>query len=662
MSSDNSLFAIPNASVPAETNFENGRCPQCRTLVWNRKKFNMGVNVFFDTCPRCMPDCIVSKSPQEATQEIESLQRNFEDLTSTALVNSRDVRRIQMELQFLLIDIEEIGSTQGLDTSKYQPLADKLATSLDNGVGATYSDSSDSRDETPSVLEQIRELRSDMVEQLGRHAKGGSIGLYALVDILKQLEQVQNSVELPLPSFTEEVFGELQGEVDTLCLHLGDVENALMDIPAFSETSHNVSALRERYLRVTQDMGQRVISEQENEVLRRKIAEIERQHAAEVEALRAQLDTFMRTTVATNVVAVNADGSLEERERGRIREQETSSSVIEAEVVGTSVGNGNMSTMTAIAEPVAVNASESRRVVAPTGINRHDQRTAFHCSSIGTALDKIKQAESVSDILPIMTEHPTNARVQTSALKRLGNFTCDRKKINSRQHNAAINSGYEFQVDEQRRKIGSTKGIALILKALRKFPVDINVQTYGLFAIGNACRHNEENRSMFGDAGAIELILKAMCWFVEDIHLQRTGLFAMYTSSFKNTKNKATIRHQGGIPMLLRTMQRYQYDFEVQRNGLTCLGNLASKDTKNRLQICENDGIGIVFGAMRQFHQNDSIQDRACLTIAFLAKSPKIKTTLRNKGAITFVTKAATVIGDTKSSVVNALHALETNK
>jgi hypothetical protein len=661
MSSDNSLFLIPNAGVPAETSFEDGRCPQCRTLVWNRKKFNMGVNVFFDTCPRCMPDCIASKGPQEATQEIESLQRNFEDLTCTALVNSRDVRRIQMELQFLMIDIEETGSTQGLDTSKYQSVADKLATSLDNGVGAT-SDTSNSRDKTPSFLEQIRELRSDMIEQLGRHARGGSVGLYALVDILKQLEQVQNTAKLPLPSFTEEDYGDLQGEVDTLCLHLGDVQNALMNIPAFSETSYNVSALRERYLLLTQDMRQRVISEQENEELRRKIVEIERQHAAEVEALRAQLDTFMSTTVAANVVAVNADGSLEERERRRIREQETSSSVVEAEVVETSVGNGNMSTMTVIAEPVAANATESRRVAAPTGINSHDQDTAFHSSSIGTALDKIKQAESVSDILLMMTDHPTNARVQTSALKRLGNLTCDRKKINTRQHNAAINSGYEFQVDEQRRMIGSTKGIAVILKALTNFPVDINVQTFGLLAIGNACRHNEENRSMFGDAGVIELILKAMCWFVEDIHLQRTGLFAIYTSSFKNTKNKAAIRHQGGIPMLLRTMQRYHDDFEVQRNGLTCLGNLASKDTKNRLQICENDGIGVVFSAMRQFHQNDSIQDRACLTIACLAKSPEIKTTLRNKGAITFVTKAATVIGDTKSSVVNALHALETNK
>jgi hypothetical protein len=33
MSSDNSLFFIPNAGVPAETSFEDGRCPQCRTLV-----------------------------------------------------------------------------------------------------------------------------------------------------------------------------------------------------------------------------------------------------------------------------------------------------------------------------------------------------------------------------------------------------------------------------------------------------------------------------------------------------------------------------------------------------------------------------------------------------------------------------------------------------
>jgi hypothetical protein len=387
----------------------------------------------------------------------------------------------------------------------------------------------------------------------------------------------------------------------------------------------------------------------------------------------------MSTTVAANVVAVNADGSLEEREQRRIREQDTSWSVVEAEVVGTSVGNGNMPTMT----PVAANATESRRVVAPTGVNaiavapigsqstHHDhsssdrvmnQHTAFYRSIISTAFYKIGHAENVSDVLLAMTEHPTSARVQTAALKKLGDLTHDKKKTNTRQHNAVICSDNKFQVDKHRQMIGMTNGVSLILNALRTFPLDVNLQTSGLLAIGNACRHNKENTCVFGDAGAIDLILKAMCQFVEDIQLQRNGLFSIYTLSLNNSKNKAAVRDLGGIPMLLGSMQQYQYDFEVQRNGLTCLGNLAAKDAKNCLQIGENGGIDVVFSAMSKFHQDDSIQDRACLTIAFLAKLPEMRIMLKHKGAITFVTKAATVIGDTKSSVVNALHALKTNK
>jgi hypothetical protein len=339
--------------------------------------------------------------------------------------------------------------------------------------------------------------------------------------------------------------------------------------------------------------------------------------------------------------------------------------------------------MTAIAEPVAANATESRRVVAPTGVNaiavapigsqstHHDhsssdrvmnQHTAFYRSIISTAFYKIGHPENVSDVLLAMTEHPTSARVQTAALKKLGDLTHDKKKTNTRQHNAVICSDNEFQVDKHRQMIGMTNGVSLILNALRTFPLDINLQTSGLLAIGNACRHNKENTCVFGDAGAIDLILKAMCQFLEDIQLQRNGLFSIYTLSLNNSKNKAAVRDLGGIPMLLGSMQQYQYDFEVQRNGLTCLGNLAAKDAKNCLQIGENGGIDVVFRAMSKFHQDDSIQDRACLTIAFLAKLPEMRIMLKHKGAITFVTKAATVIGDTKSSVVNALHALKTNK
>ena len=166
--------------------------------MWTRKTFDMGVRVFFDTCPKCLPDILVVCHPNEAVLQVECLQRDLDELTSSALNMSRDIRRIQMELQYLMIDIEETGSTQNLETSNYEYLVNELAMSMEEKI-ALITDSS--RVEPPSMLEQVKELRADMMDQVKRQ-RGQviteSASMHALVDVLKQLEQVEYNAKVNL--------------------------------------------------------------------------------------------------------------------------------------------------------------------------------------------------------------------------------------------------------------------------------------------------------------------------------------------------------------------------------------------------------------------------------------------------------------------------------
>ena len=330
--------------------------------MWTRKRFNMGTRIFFETCPKCLPETIKLQSPNEATLQIESLQQSLEALTSTALNMSRDIRRLQTELQFIMMDIEENESTSNLDTDTFDYLVNKLATSLEEKAHLMVDSS---RDEPPTMLEQVKELHADMLEHLKRQQEGAikteSASIYALVDVLKQLDQIVNDAESEKLSLQEYEFPEFREIVEQLRADLEDTKHVLEDIPNASRLSHDVCSLSDRYLLLLQDMNRKHNASGESEAMQQKMEEMERQHAAEVEALRAQLNAFMTTTIAANVVAVEAVASVaDDGSNAKPRQQESSipaytplpAPVAQAEVVGPLPMNRHSSVVTVEAEPV----------------------------------------------------------------------------------------------------------------------------------------------------------------------------------------------------------------------------------------------------------------------------------------------------------------------
>ncbi len=614
--------------------------------MWTRLKFNMGARVFFDTCPMCLPDILKACHPNEAIILVESLQRDLDVLTSSGLP-SRDIRRIQMELQFLMIDIEETGSTQNLETSNYEYLVNGLAISMKDKV-SLIADSS--RVEAPSILEQVKELRADMIDQV-RRQRGQvlteSASMHALVDVLRQMEQVECNVKLNL-SLVEQDYYEFRDEIQKLSHILEQARRVMCGVPFLSPLSQNVGILNDRYLRLLQDMDRKQTAENDDgESWRQKLEELERQHAAEVEALQSQLDACLNTPVATNVVAVD---SVTVQEEGKEQEEIDTSSIIEAEVVSTLPINQRFSTVTAIAQPVTPDqsdmqpsASERTDAASPAENAARDEQISEtqmeetvpsshqHVASVtsqvesdttsqavsesdvsinseANALESICCTENVSTVLSVMKDQPSSAVVQATALEKLGFLTSQNSDGDT---HLRLNT-----VEENRRKVGTVYGIDLILKALKLFRKDRSAQIHGLLAIGNVTMNDYRQR---------------------------------------------LVANAGGIDAVLQGMRQFPKHGPLHRNGLVALENFAStSNSTNQFMICKSGGTDTIIATMNQFPNDAVIQNTACSTIACLARSSRdIKKELRHKGAVDAVNKAGTVIGDKSDSVVDALHALQ---
>lgn len=139
---------------------------------------------------------IEGMSSKQAIHQIETLQRDLEKLT----IISRDVCRIQMELQFMKMDIKESQNTWKLDSRMYNILANKAARALEEHLKLLLESSAPS--EPLILVEQIKELDSDLnkvieqVEQQQDENVSDLIFIYPLCDLLnKQLEQVQRTIE-----------------------------------------------------------------------------------------------------------------------------------------------------------------------------------------------------------------------------------------------------------------------------------------------------------------------------------------------------------------------------------------------------------------------------------------------------------------------------------
>jgi len=711
-STTKSLKGAPSTQFPELY----GYCPQCKTqLMWMRKKFNMGVNIFFETCPKCLPKSLASVSPQEATRQIETLQQNFEELTFSALCNPRDVRMLQTELQFMSIDIEKTGSTQDLivNTSNYEFLVEKAAEVLKEKAVLTINQS---RDERPTALEQVKELRSDVVKLLsqieeqkeGHAAK--SVPVYALVDVLKQLDQAKACANQDDKSLLDlNCRQEFQEEVDKLQLDLERVQHKITRVPGVAKFSRDVGKLNDGYSSLLQELKQDNYKN-ESEALRKKIEEMEKQHAAEVEALRSQLNTFMCTTVAADAVAADFDSKPSFVEETTLQQLGGfPSAVAEAEIVHDSPSTEVQSVPTAQVEvlrtntigrrhppsqvstvpgqvpsiPTSVNAAltAASRAINPT-IQRQLACPVPSTHANTAILEDLNRTESVCKIVGVMKGQLGSAHVQSVACEKLGKLTC-----NSRSNVAMLvkASGIETVLKSMRRfseeaklqscalltlgnaasqscdsrcKIGNTAGgIDLELHAMRNFPKDIQVQRNGLFAIGNASKTHEENTTKIGDRGGIDLILKGMREFPKDLQVQKNGLLAICNLAYRNDENKTRISDLNGIALVMDSMREFPEDLNIQRVGLPALSNLASNNPKNRSMIGDLCGTDLVIKVMNRFPKDAKIQESACSAILYLARSPKLRDELRKKGAVRLVSIAKSVITN-ETCAVNALEEL----
>jgi hypothetical protein len=205
-----------------------------------------------------------------------------------------------------------------------------------------------------------------------------------------------------------------------------------------------------------------------------------------------------------------------------------------------------------------------------------------------------------------MKEQPSSAVVQATALEKLG-------MLSKQSFDAGLILP-QYKVEENRRKIGTTHGINLILAALALFRKDRSAQIHGLLTIGNIANTNTR-ATLIGNAGGVDTVLHGMRQFPKHQQLQRNGLIALEKLASDHPQNQSRISASGGIDVILSNMGKYLHDTEIQNNG--------------------------------------------CLIIASLAKSShETQKELKRKNAKLYVRKAGTVLGEGSISVVDALHCL----
>jgi hypothetical protein len=300
--------------------------------MWGRKRFNTGIRVFFETCPTCLVESIQKKRPEETIAQIQSLNENVENLVAdnegeghirSSL--SKNMKRLQLELQFIGTEIKETGSCSEIDTSAYTYVVGRIEKCLEEMDENTKLDSAHCK--PPTLLEQVKELRVSMITQLKKQRDGPDekvLSANALVDVLKQLEAVERNAELDTLSLHDEERKELRDEVDRLQANLEHVQYVIEEIPLLSKFSHSVGVLSDLYLNLLQYLDAKLSEDEQNRELRERMEIMEKQHADEVKAIRSQLNTFMNTTVAANVLStetlapVDVIAFIDEEDQGEV--------------------------------------------------------------------------------------------------------------------------------------------------------------------------------------------------------------------------------------------------------------------------------------------------------------------------------------------------------
>jgi len=668
---------------------ELGFCTQCKDqLLWKRKKFNMGVKILYETCPRCFASSLTSSSLPEAFRQIETLQRNYEDLASylqlEASERPREISRIQNELEYMQIDIEKIGSTKGIDTLVYENLVQWAETTVEAKISLVIDNA---RTEPPSLLEQLTELHVDMVrlaqvvKQQQEGAAVGPVPAYALNDVLKQLEQVKASAEQDESSW-EQDYQEFHDEINRLQKDLQSVQSTMVNV-----TSCDVMKLNTGFSSLKQDMERKHFehtarAKQGEEDLRKRIDLLERQHAAQVEALQAQLSAFMSTTVAAGAVSPSPTGPqrLEQAEVPMVSERDNTfpSTVVEAEIVADDLASSRRSAATTTVDAAGASLT-SRRQQTDIITSMCESSVNTSITSDNQGLEALERTNEVFEILQLMGRHQTNALLQALACKKLAALAYNNGEIRTRigfsggidlvlngmrqfpqdkqvqSHGILALNNISYAHDENKCRIGVSGGVSLVLNNLRQFPNDQQIQRSALLALGNFAL-DDEIATMISNVGGIEISLRAMRQLPEDEQVQRNGLRALINLACTHKENKTKIGDLGGVESALSAMLRFRENTDVQLHGLHALGNLACNNEKNRTRI-GSAGVDLVLQAMRRFPKDAEIQQRGCLTIKALARSTEMRREMKTKGATKVVKKAKHVICD-KSCATSTLNAL----
>jgi hypothetical protein len=121
----------------------------------------------------------------------------------------------------------------------------------------------------------------------------------------------------------------------------------------------------------------------------------------------------------------------------------------------------------------------------------------------------------------------------------------------------------------------STGAPETIIKAMRQFSRNEEMQTYGCGALGNLAKHELGTTArLVVEAGAVEVILDAMRTHPESNYVQRDVCRFLRTIASKDPKSIAFISDHGGVDLILAALENHPHAEDVQKSGVKLLESL----------------------------------------------------------------------------------------
>ncbi|XP_064651312.1 uncharacterized protein LOC135502420 isoform X2 [Lineus longissimus] len=162
-------------------------------------------------------------------------------------------------------------------------------------------------------------------------------------------------------------------------------------------------------------------------------------------------------------------------------------------------------------------------------------------------------------------------------------------------------------------------GLSHVLKVMKYYPEDEQIQEYCAWIVGNSMRHLPAAiLPLMSDTHVVQLLVNAMTNHEENFHMFTQIAFVIEQAAANSDTSKQLFFELKGVECLVEGMAMFQESRTYQENAISALGNLAL-DEHLRTLIPQEGAVPAIVDTMLRFEMSESIQLYGCSALANIA-------------------------------------------